>query len=78
LGQAQRDTLDDGQARATFHLAKGLPMGEVIALGKDAARTGVSYSFSSGTNWGSGSPPSSSAPGDPPQRAPARTGGPVA
>ena len=77
--QAQMEKLADGRERARFHLSKGLPMGEVIALGKEAANTGVNYEFSSGTQWGSGDPPSQAAPppGDPARTPPARTGGPV-
>ena len=65
--EARKETLDDGRERASFHLPQGLPMGEVIALGKDAANTGVNYEFSSGTRWGSGDPSPQAAPppGDP-------------
>jgi hypothetical protein len=74
--QAQMEKLDDGRERARFHLSKGLPMGEVIALGKDAANTGVSYEFSSGAQWGSGDPPPvAPQPGDPTSSPPARSGG---
>jgi hypothetical protein len=72
--QAQVEKLDDGRERANFHLSEGLPMGEVIALGKDAAKDGVSFEFSSGTKWGTDAPPQ----GDPQKSPPARTGGPVA
>ena len=77
--QARKEALDDGRERASFHLPQGLPMGEVIALGKDAANTGVNYEFSSGTQWGSGDPSSQAAPppGDPARTPPARSGGPV-
>jgi hypothetical protein len=77
---ARVETLGDGRERAAFHLPKGLPMGEVIALGKDAAKVGVSYEFSSGTNWNAGSPadppsaqPSTEAPPQPPARSAGRT-----
>ena len=82
--QARVETLDDGRERANFHLSKGLPMGEVIALGKDAAKDGVSFEFSSGTKWGAGDPPQStpsqepSQPGAPAKSPPARSGGPIA
>ena len=77
--QAQMEKLGDGRERARFHLSKSLPMGEVIALGKDAARDDVSFEFASGTQWGSGDPPSQAAPpgGDPATSPPARSGGPV-
>jgi len=77
--QAQMEKLGDGRERARFHLSKRLPMGEVIALGKDAARDDVSFEFASGTQWGSGDPQSQAAPpgGDPATRPPARSGGPV-
>jgi len=77
--QALKDKLDDGRERASFHLSKGLPMGEVIALGKDAANTGVNFEFSSGTQWGSGEAPSQGAfpQGDPAANPPARSKGPV-
>lgn len=71
--QAQIEKLDDGQERASFHLSQGLPMGEVIALGKDAANTGVSFEFSSGKQWGSGDAPADGQEKGPP----ARTGRPV-
>ena len=77
--QARKETLDDGRERASFHLPQGLPMGEVIALGKDAANTGVNYEFSSGTQWGSGDPssPAAASPSDPAKSPPARSNGPV-
>jgi hypothetical protein len=79
--QAQVEALDDGGERATFHLPKGVPFGEVVALGKDAARTGVNYNFSSGTNWSAGGaiderPAQPSAP--PAVKSPARSAGPIA
>lgn len=74
--QAQMEKLDDGRERASFRLPKGLPMGEVIALGKDAAKDGVSYEFSSGTKWGSDA--ANGGPGGDPEKAPSRsTGGPT-
>ena len=66
--QAQMEKLDDGRERARFHLSKGLPMGEVIALGKDAAKDGVNFEFSSGTKWGSDSPADAPVKDKPPRR----------
>ena len=54
--QAHVETLDGGQERAEFHLGEGLPMGEAIGLGKAAAKSGVSFQFSSGTQWGAVTP----------------------
>ena len=53
--QAHGEPLVDGRERVTLNLPKGLPMGEVIALGKDAAKDGVNFEFSSGTKWRSDS-----------------------
>jgi len=76
--QARKEKLDDGRERASFHLSKSLPMGEVIALGKEAARDGVNFEFSSGSQWGSAAP----GQGDPapsgPATSPAKpSGGPI-
>ena len=55
--QTQVETLPDGRERATFQTGKALPMGAIIALGKDAADRGVAFEFSSGSHWSAGSPP---------------------
>jgi hypothetical protein len=53
--QAHLEKLPDGRERAAFSKSGGLPAGELIALGKAAAKAGVVFEFSSGTQWGSGS-----------------------
>lgn len=76
--EARKETLGDGSERASFHLPKGLPMGEVIALSKEAARDGVSFEFSSGTQWGSDAPGQGGPATSDPAKTPARpAGGPV-
>ncbi|WP_156398397.1 hypothetical protein [Caulobacter sp. Root1455] len=71
--QSHVETLPDGRERATFNKAKGMPAGELLDLGKAAAKAGVSFEFSttrqSGVSIGSA--------GDPQKSPPARTGGPV-
>ncbi|MBO9708648.1 MAG: hypothetical protein J7521_10575 [Caulobacter sp.] len=69
--QPKIEALEDGGQRATLDLPKGLPLGEIVQLGKDAAAAGVSYEFTSGTRWSSGGE------GDPPEAA-RRIKGPVA
>ena len=54
--QAHVEKLPDGRERATFNKPKGLPAGQLIDLGKAAAKAGVSFEFSSGTQWSSGPP----------------------
>ena len=71
--QAHGEPLADGRERVTLNLPKGLPLGEVVDLGKAAAQAGVNFEFSSGTKWGSGAPAA-----DAQKSPPARTGGPVA
>jgi hypothetical protein len=69
--QPKIEAVEDGGQRATLDLPKGLPLGEVVQLGKDAAAAGVNYEFSSGTKWSSGGE------GDKPEAA-KRMKGPVA
>jgi len=69
--QAHVEKLPDGGERAVFDKPGGLPAGQLIALGKAAAKAGVNFEFSSGSQWSSGSP---DAPGQPA----AKPGGPVA
>jgi hypothetical protein len=68
--RSRSEVLEDGRERTTVDLPKGLPLGQVVDLGKAAAKAGVNFEFSSGTKWGTDAPP------DSPQ--PKRTGGPVA
>ncbi len=76
--QAHMEKLADGRERATFNKPKGLPLGQLIDLGKDAARDGVSYAFSSGAQWDSAEPSQGAPqPGEPSSNPPARSGGPV-
>jgi len=70
--QAQMEKLPDGRERAVFNKSKGVPAGQLVDLGKAAARAGVSFEFSSGTQWGSGSA------GDRPDDASTKAKGPVA
>ncbi len=71
--QAHSEKLPDGRERAVFNKPKGLPAAELVNLGKAAADAGVSFEFSSGTQWGSGSSPDA-----PAKDTPARRTGPVA
>lgn len=77
--QAHVEKLPDGGERAVFDKPGGLPAGQLIALGKAAAKAGVSFEFSSGSQWSSGtsSTPGAS-PGDPAASPPAPGKGPVA
>ncbi|TCS10232.1 hypothetical protein [Caulobacter sp. BK020] len=52
--QAHLEKLADGRERAAFTKPVGLSAVELIDLGKEAAKTGVAFEFSSGTKWGSG------------------------
>lgn len=52
---ADVEKLPDGGERASFQKPGGLPAGELIALGRAAAKVGVSFEFSSGSKWNSGS-----------------------
>ncbi len=54
--QSRVETLPDGRERVTLDRPKGLPVGELIDLGKTAAKTGVNFEFTSGTEWNSGAP----------------------
>ena len=69
--QAHVEKLPDGRERAAFRRAKGLPAGELIVLGEAAAKAGISFEYSSGTQWGSGSP------GDAPAQAAPKPKGPI-
>jgi hypothetical protein len=60
--QAHMEKLPDGRERAAFSKPGGIPAGELVDLGKAAAKAGVNFEFSSGTQWGSGSPPPPSPP----------------
>lgn len=53
--QAHVEKLPDGRERAAFTKLGGLPAGALVDLGKAAAKVGVGFEFSSGTQWGSGS-----------------------
>jgi hypothetical protein len=53
--QAHLEKLADGRERAAFTKPGGLPAGELVGLGKAAAKAGVAFEFSSGAKWGSGS-----------------------
>ncbi len=82
--QAHVEKLPDGGERASFNKPGGLPAGQLIALGKAAAKVGVNFEFSSGSQWGSGAmstegtySPSPSPPA-PPASPPAPGKGPVA
>ncbi|WP_165190234.1 hypothetical protein [Caulobacter soli] len=66
--QSHVEKLPDGRERAAFNKPKGLPAGDLIALGKAAAGAGVNFEYSSGTQWSAG---------DAQKSPPARTGGPV-
>lgn len=66
--QAQGEPLADGRQRVTLNLPKGLPLGEVVDLGKAAAQAGVNFEFSSGTQWGSGASADGSVKNTPPRR----------
>jgi hypothetical protein len=70
--KAQVEAPDGGRERVTVDLPKGLPMGEVLQLGKAAMGAGVNYEFSSGTKWSSGS-----TAGVQMKTTPPRSGGPV-
>lgn len=70
--QARVEPLDGGRQRATLNLPKGLPLGEVVQLGKDAARDGVNFEFSSGTQWGEGTPAQGGPDGNAPEQSPAK------
>jgi len=69
--QAHVEKLPDGGERAVFDKPGGLPAGQLIALGKAAAKAGVDFEFSSGSQWSAGSsstqgaPPRAASPGDP-------------
>jgi hypothetical protein len=54
--QAHAEKLPDGRERAVFNKPRGLSAGELLDLGKAAAKTGVGFEFSSGARWSSGSP----------------------
>lgn len=71
--KAQVEPLEGDREKVTLNLPRGLPLGEVIGLGQDAAKAGVSYEFLSGSQWGSQQDPQQSpetspraAPADPP------------
>ncbi|HWW26250.1 MAG TPA: hypothetical protein VNZ85_10190 [Caulobacter sp.] len=51
--QAHLEKLADGRERAAFTKPGGLPAGELVGLGKAAAKAGVAFEFSSGAKWGS-------------------------
>lgn len=68
---AHVEKLPDGGEKASFHKPGGIPAGELLDLGKAAAKAGVSFEFSSGSEWNSGS---SNAPG----KTTPKPGGPVA
>src|SRR6478752_9588543 len=53
--QSHVEKLPDGE-RAVFTKPGGISAGQLVALGKAAARAGVSFEFSSGSQWGSGEP----------------------
>jgi hypothetical protein len=71
--QAQVEKLPDGREHAVFVKVGAGPASELIDLGKAAAKAGVSLEFSSGTQWGVGSPGEA-----PTKAAPASKAGPVA
>ena len=71
--QAHAEALDGGRERTQLDLPKGLPAGQMIDLGKDAMRNGVSFEFNSSSQWNSERPA-----GARPEGQPARKGGPVA
>lgn len=52
--QAHLEKLADGRERAAFTKPGGLPAGELVGLGKAAAKAGIAFEFSSGAKWGSG------------------------
>jgi len=52
--QAHVEKLPDGRERAAFTKPGGLPAIRLVDLGKAAAKAGVAFEFSSGTQWGSG------------------------
>jgi hypothetical protein len=52
--QAHLEKLADGRERAAFTKPGGVPAGELVGLGKAAAKAGVAFEFSSGAKWGSG------------------------
>jgi len=52
---AHVEKLPDGGEKASFRKPGGMPVGELIALGRAAARAGVGFEFSSGSEWSSGS-----------------------
>ncbi|MBO9557487.1 MAG: hypothetical protein J7515_02740 [Caulobacter sp.] len=52
---AHVEKLPDGGEKASFHKPGGIPAGELFALGKAAAKAGVNFEFSSGSEWKSGS-----------------------
>jgi hypothetical protein len=70
--QVQMEKLPDGRERAVFNKLGGVPAGQLVELGKAAAKAGVSFEFSSGTQWGSGS-----SAGAPVKNTPARSKGPI-
>jgi len=53
--QAHLEKLADGRERAAFAKPGGLPAGELVGLGKAAAKAGVAFEFSSGAKWGGAS-----------------------
>jgi hypothetical protein len=53
--QAHLEKLADGRERAAFTKPGGLPAGELVGLGKAAAKAGVAFEFSSGAKWGGAS-----------------------
>lgn len=54
--QTHLEKLADGRERAAFTKPGGLPAGELVGLGKAAAKAGVAFEFSSGARWDSDSP----------------------
>jgi hypothetical protein len=72
--QAHMEKLPDGRERAVFNKPGGIPAGELVDLGKAAAKAGVNFEFSSGTQWDSGA---AEPAGGQQKSPPARTGGPV-
>jgi hypothetical protein len=72
--QAHAEKLADGRERAAFTKPGGLPAGELVGLGKAAAKAGVAFEFSSGAQWGSDSPGGASGKTTPAQPAPTTSG----
>jgi hypothetical protein len=49
------EPLDGGRERATMTYAQGVAATKLLRLGKAAANSGVTFNFSSHSNWSSGS-----------------------